>query len=177
MTQPSTKEIRTFEHGGVPPEEIKHHPLPLAHLQHVGPGQSAFVPLVILGEDVLEVLRHVAALHIEGHGVRAVLDLVHSIDEEPEETVGEDAGSGRVGHDHVDGGGDEEGEGNRPAPAAEAIVGVPGPDDAVVVLVEVLDVLLSHLRRCMSVPTRSRDVGRWQRALLCRRVCAHSTDP
>lgn len=106
-----------------------------------------------------------------------MLDLVHSVDVEPEETVGEDAGSGRVGHDHVDDGGDEEGEENGPAPAAEAIVGVPGPDDAVVVLVEVLDVLLSHLPICMLVPTRFRDVGRWQRALLCRRVFAHSTDP
>lgn len=37
--------------------------------------------------------------------------------------------------------GDEEGEGNRPAPGADAEVGVLRPDDAVVVLVPVVDVL------------------------------------
>lgn len=155
---PNTEKIRTFKLGGIPSEEVKHHPLPIAHLQYIGPGQSTLVLLVILGEDVLKVLRHVAAFHIERHCVRAVLDLVYSFHVKPEEAVWEDARSGGVGHDDVDDGGDEKGKGNRPAPAAEAIVGILGPDDAVVVLVKVLHVLLGNLRVCMLVSTPFRDI-------------------
>ena len=86
-----------------------------------------------------------------------MLDLVYSINVEPEEVVGEDARSGRIGHDNVDDGGNEEGEGDGPAPGAESIVGVLRPDDTVVVLVKVLDMLLGDLEAQMLASARVPD--------------------
>lgn len=102
------EKVHTFKHSGVPSEKIEHHSLSLAHLLHIGPGQSALFLLVVLGEDVLKVLRDVAAFHIECHCVRAVLDLVYPVYVKPEEVVREDCRSGRVGHDNMNDGGDEE---------------------------------------------------------------------
>ena len=104
------EKVHTLKHSGIPSEKIKHHPLSLAHLLYISPRQSALVPLVILGEDILKVLRNVATFHVKGHCVGPVLNLVYSVHVKPEEMVRKDGRSGRVGHNDVDDGGDEKRE-------------------------------------------------------------------
>lgn len=66
-------------------------------------------------------------------------------DVDAEEGVWEDGGAGEVAEAAADDEGGEEGEERVPAPGAGAVVDVGGPDDVVVVGVEVGYVLLEDL--------------------------------
>lgn len=114
-------------------KRIGHHPLPLEQVPHVPQGDKVLV-VGVLGEHVLELLRHEAALAVVRAGVAAVLGLVDVLEVDAEEGVGEIAGDGRVGEGDVDDDGGEEAEEDVPAYAAEASVCVQRPDDAVFVL-------------------------------------------
>lgn len=70
-----------------------------------------------------------------------MLGLVHALREDAEERVRDDGRHGRVAEEAVDQEGGVEAEQDGPAEGPEAGVGVLRPDDAVVVAVEVVDVL------------------------------------
>lgn len=132
---------RTFEKRRTPPKEIKHHPLPLPEIPKIRQVQTSFITLVVLGEDVLEVLRPETPLVVVRHAIAPVLILVHARGVDAEERVGQPTRHGRVGKVAVDDEGGEEGEKDVPPEGAAARVGVLRPDDAITVLVPVVDVL------------------------------------
>jgi hypothetical protein len=63
----------------------------------------------------------------------------------PPEGVGRDAGDRAVGLYEVDSAGEEEGEGEAPAPCSADLVGIQRPDDAIGVEVEVVAVMVEFL--------------------------------
>lgn len=58
------------------PKEVKYQSLALPKHIHISPRQTAFVPAIVLGKNLLEVLRPKATLVVVGHAVAAVLVLV-----------------------------------------------------------------------------------------------------
>lgn len=115
--------------------------MPLPKVPQIRQVQTPLVALVVFGEDVLEVLRLEAPLIVVRHAVAAMFVLIHARGVDAKEGVGQPARHGRVGEVAVDEDGGDEGEEDVPAEGAAAGVGVLRPDDAVVVLVPVFDVL------------------------------------
>lgn len=132
---------RTFQNTRAPPKKIPHHALALPKVPQIRQIQTALRPLIVFREDILERLRLEAPLVIVRRAVAAVLVLVHARRVDAEEGVGEEPRHRRVGQVAVDQERGEDGERDVPAEAAAAKVGVARPDDAVAVLVPVVDVL------------------------------------
>lgn len=107
--------------------------------------ESALVASIILGEYVFEVLRTEASFAVVCHRVTAVLVLVHVLDVDSEEWIRGPRWCGSIAQIHVDDECCEEAEGNCPAPGPAAAVRVRGPDDAIVVRIEVVGMLLDDL--------------------------------
>ena len=102
--------------------------------------------LVIFGEEILKVLWPETALVIVSHAVAAVLSFIETVDIDTEERIGEVARDGWVGYAEVNEKGRKEGKWRAPAVATTSVVGILRPDDAVMVGVPVLDMLLNNLR-------------------------------
>ena len=75
-----------------------------------------------------------------------MLSFIETVDIDTEEGIGEVARDGRVGQAEVYEKRSEEGQRRAPAVATTSVVGILRPDDAVVVGVPVLDMLLNDLR-------------------------------
>ena len=131
----------TLKERSPPPKEIQHKRLSPPRREQLLDRQTALMVPIVLGEEILKVLRPKAALVVVAHAVAAVLGPVHALRVDAEEGVRQDAGDGRVAEEAVDEEHGVQAERHRPAPGAEAGVRVARPDDAVVVAVEVVGVL------------------------------------
>lgn len=136
----------TFKESRPPPEQIQHQRLPLPRPEQLFRRQATLVVPVVLGEEILKVLRPEAAFVVVAHAVAAVFGLVHALRVDAEEGVRHHGRHGRVAEEAVDEEDGGQAERDRPAEGAEAGVRVAGPDDAVVVSVEVVDVLDDDLQ-------------------------------
>ena len=135
----------TFQETSSPAKEIKNHPLALPKILQIAPAQTTFVTAVILGKDLLEMLRSEATLVVVGHTVTAMLVLVEPSKVDTEGRVGEYGRRCWIRKSDMDDVGDEQGQCCAPAVVTAASVGIPWPDNAVVVTVPVVDVLLYDL--------------------------------
>lgn len=132
-----------LKHRSTPANRIRDIPLPL-DLLHQRPNRQIILPVRILCEDVLELLRPEPALRVVRVRVGAVLCAVDVGQVDAEEGVGEPGGRGGVREVDVD---YEERKGREQDPEAEVVEpdkGVAGPEDAVAVAVEEFAVLLEH---------------------------------
>lgn len=107
--------------------------------------ESALVASIVLGKHVFEVLRTEASFAVVCHRVTAVLVFVHVLDVDSEEWIRDPGWCSSIAQVHVDDESCKEAEGNCPAPGPAATVCVQGPDDAVVVRIEVVGMLLDDL--------------------------------
>lgn len=119
--------------------------MPLPESEKVPDIQPAFVALIVFGEDVFEVLGLEPSFIVVCHGVAAMFVFVDSVDVDAEEGVRQESVEGRVRQGGMDDDGYKGRERGRPAPFAAANVGVLRPDDAVVICIPVLNVLLDNL--------------------------------
>ena len=81
--------VLTFKEHSTPAKKVHSHPLPLVEPQQIPPVKSALVASVVFSKEVLVLLRRKAALVVEAHRIAAVLGLVHIVDVDPEEWIGQ----------------------------------------------------------------------------------------
>lgn len=107
--------------------------------------ESALVASIVLGKHVFEVLRTEASFAVVCHRVTAVLVLVHVLDVDSEKWIRDPGWCSSIAQVHVDDKCCEEAERNCPTPGPAAAVRVRGPDNAVMVRIEIVGMLLDDL--------------------------------
>ena len=126
-----------------------HHLLLIPESHHIMAIQTPFPATVILGENILEVLRSEPAFAVERHTIAAMFVLVVPIHLDPQVGIGQPRRTRRVRQVDIDDKGREDAEVRVPAKAPASEVSVQGRDDAVAVRVEVIAVLDDGLVRVL----------------------------
>jgi hypothetical protein len=142
----------TLENGATPTDGIRNIPLSLDHIGQI-PKRQIIPPIPKLRKNILKLLRQETAFMIIRAGITSMLRLVRIHEEEAEKGVREPARACGVGEVDVDDEHGDEGEDVVEAQAVEPDEGVLRPENAVVVAVEEVAVLLDYaLVRVFSRP-------------------------
>jgi hypothetical protein len=133
----------TLENGATPTNRIRNVPLSLNHIGQI-PESQIIPPIPKLRKDILKLLGQETPFMIERAGITPMLRLVRIHEEEAEKGIGKPAGACGVGEVDVDDEDGDEGEDVVEAEAVEPDEGVLWPENAVVVAVEEVAVLLYY---------------------------------
>lgn len=88
--------LLTFQKGCAPAEGVEEHPLSLPKAEKIPDVQTSLVTLVVLGKDVLEVLRLETSFVIVCHAIAAMLIFVQTVEPNAEEGIRKPAADGRI---------------------------------------------------------------------------------